>query len=441
MTANATPATASLDSIIDDGRVTGQQLLVIGLCMLFNMLDGFDITAMSVVATEVATELAIPNDELGIIFSFALAGMMIGAMAIAPLSDLVGRRRLIIASVTLVGVSILLTAMAGSLFEFIVLRFVSGLGAGAMLATQATLAAEYSPDKYRSLSVAAVTAGYPLGATLTAVVAGFVVPEHGWRGMFWLGGAATLVMGLVAFVFIPESLKFLVERRPRNALGRINHILERLNREPLAVLPEQPTAAPQRGFVSSLLLLLSRDYRAVTLTMWVVFFLCFATLYFLMSWIPKLMRDSGFTVEIANQAFFLFNLGGFIGVFAMGVAATRLMLTSVIGSLKLVGAAGMVWFALAPSQETLLLGIIFIVGLTMQGGFTGMYSVAAKAYPTAIRSTGIGWCIGLSRSGAVVGPSVAGFLIAGGVDMSQNFIIFAVPLALGGVIAWTLRIR
>ena len=441
MTTNATPATASLDSIIDDGRVTGQQLLVIGLCMLFNMLDGFDITAMAVVASEVGAELAIASDRLGLIFSFALAGMMIGAMAIAPLSDLVGRRRLIIASVTLVGVSILLTAMVGSLFEFIVLRFVSGLGAGAMLATQATLAAEYSPDKYRSLSVAAVTAGYPLGATLTAVVAGFVVPEHGWRGMFWLGGAATLVMGLVAFVFIPESLKFLVERRPRNALGRVNHILERLNREPLAALPEQPTAAPQRGFVSSLLLLLSREYRAVTLTMWVIFFLCFATLYFLVSWIPKLMRDSGFTVEIANQAFFLFNLGGFIGVFAMGVAATRLMLTNVISSLLLVGAAGMIWFALAPSREMLLLGIIFIVGLTMQGGFTGMYSVAAKAYPTAIRSTGIGWCIGLSRSGAVVGPYVAGVLIAGGVDMSRNFIIFAVPLALGGVIAWTLRIR
>ena len=410
--------------------------------MFFNMLDGFDITAMAVVAADVGAELAIADDRLGLIFSFALAGMMIGAMAIAPLSDILGRRKLIVASVTLVGVSILLTAMATTLTEFIVLRFVSGLGAGAMLATQATLAAEYSPDRYRSLSVAAVTAGYPLGATMTAVVAGEIVPDYGWRGMFWFGGSLTLVMGLVALALIPESLKFLVERQPAGALHRVNGILRRLGREPVAALPERSgSTEPSTGFAKTLLVLLSPKYLRVTLTMWLVFFLCFATLYFLMSWIPKLMTDSGFSRDVANQAFFLFNLGGVIGVFAMGIAATRLTLTNVISVLKLVGAAGMVAYACAPGEASLLLGIIFVVGVTMQGGFTGMYAVAAKAYPTSIRSTGIGWCIGLSRSGAVVGPFVAGVLIANGFDMAQNFIIFAVPLALGAVIAFTLRIR
>ena len=178
--------------IIDNGNVSGQQLLVIGLCMLFNMLDGFDITAMAVVANAVSAELQLTADKLGWIFSFALAGMMAGAMFLAPVSDLIGRRRLIIFSVTLVGVSILLTAQATTLLEFIVLRFISGIGAGAMLASQATLAAEYSPDKYRALSVALVTSGYPLGAMFTSVAAGFLMPDYGWRGMFWAGGIATL---------------------------------------------------------------------------------------------------------------------------------------------------------------------------------------------------------------------------------------------------------
>jgi MFS family permease len=160
--------------VIDNGQVSGQQLLVVGLCMFFNMLDGFDITAMAIVASSVSQELQLTADRLGLIFSFALAGMMVGAMVLAPVSDIIGRRKLIILSVTLVGVSILFTANASTLTEFMILRFISGLGAGAMLACQAALAAEYSPEKYRSLSVALTTAGYPLGATLTAVVAGFI---------------------------------------------------------------------------------------------------------------------------------------------------------------------------------------------------------------------------------------------------------------------------
>ncbi|MEO1036555.1 MAG: MFS transporter [Pseudomonadota bacterium] len=440
--ATAAPTSAgSLDRIIDDGRVTGQQLLVVGLCMLFNMLDGFDITAMAVVASDVARDLELPSDQIGLILSAPLFGMMIGAMTVAPLSDLFGRRKLIIVSVSLVGASVLLTTQATTLAEFLALRVISGLGAGAMLATQATLAAEYSPDKFRSLSVAAVTAGYPLGAMFTSVVAQEIVPSFGWPGVFWFGGGLTLAMGLVALLWLPESLKYLVERQPPNALARVNAILRRLDREAITALPPKPPTLAEQGLVVALRTLLAPAFVRVTLTMWLVFFLCFATLYFLMSWIPKLMIDSGFARDVAGQAFFLFNLGGVIGIFTMGLLATRIMLTNIISVLKLLGAAGMIAFALAPSSEFILLAVIFLVGVTMQGGFTGMYSAAAKAYPTAIRSTGIGWCIGLGRSGAVISPYVAGLLIAGGFDMAENFIFFAVPLAIGGLIAFTLRIR
>ena len=202
--------------VIDDGQISGQQILVVGLCMFFNMLDGFDITAMAVVAGAVSEELQLTADRLGLIFSFALAGMMAGAMLLAPVSDVIGRRKVIILSLILVCVSILFTANATTLSEFIALRFVSGLGAGAMLAFQATLAAEYSPENYRSLSVAATTAGYPLGAMMTSVVAGYIMPEYGWRGMFWFGGCVTLAMGFFAWSFIPESLMYLFDCRPAN---------------------------------------------------------------------------------------------------------------------------------------------------------------------------------------------------------------------------------
>lgn len=428
--------------VIDKGGVSAQQMLVVGLCMFFNMLDGFDITAMAVVAGSVSAELELTADRLGWIFSFALAGMMGGAMILAPVADIIGRRKLIILAIALIGVSMMLTAAATTLTEFVVLRFISGLGAGAMLASQAALASEYSPDKLRAFSVAAVTSGYPLGAMMTSVIAAQVMPSWDWRGMFWFGGILTFSMVLVAWLLIPESPMYLFERRPPGALGRINQILRRLGKEPIAALPTAVAGRAEKlGFATGMLRLLHADQLKTTLTLWTAFLLCFSTLYFLMSWIPKLMEDSGFGAEAGRDAYLLFNLGGVIGIYVMGWLSTRYKLTDLICCLSVAAAIFMVVFALAPKQLNLLLALTLVVGIFQQGGFTGLYSAAAKAYPTTIRSTGIGWSIGLGRFGAVVGPAAAGYLIAAGVDMSANYIIFAVPMAIGGLIAFRLHIR
>ncbi len=429
--------------VIDRGPVSAQQLLVVGLCMFFNMLDGFDITAMAVVANSVSTELDLTADKLGWIFSFALAGMMGGAMFLAPVSDIIGRRKLIIMAMALIGVSIVLTASASTLPEFVILRFISGLGAGAMLASQAALAAEYSPDKYKAFSVAAVTSGYPLGAMMTSVIAGYIMPEFGWRGMFWFGGLITLSMVVVAILMIPESLKYLFERRPDDALERINRILKKLKKEPLTGMPDVVASTTERnaGLFGGMRRLLTKEHRKTTLTLWTAFLLCFSTLYFLMSWIPKLMEDSGFDSAAGRTAFFLFNLGGVIGIYLMGWMSTRWTLTNLIFYLSTAAAVGMVIFALVPNNLTLLLSLTLLIGILQQGGFTGLYGVAAKAYPTKIRSTGIGWAIGLGRFGAVIGPAVAGYLIAGGLSMSANYVIFAIPMGIGGYIAYRLHIK
>ena len=441
--ANPTSSANIVAEVIDNGEISAQQLLVVGLCLFFNMLDGFDITAMAVVAGAVSTELQLTPDRLGWIFSFALAGMMFGAMFLAPISDIVGRRKVIILSVCLVGASIILTAFASSLTEFIILRFVSGMGAGAMLACQATLSAEYSPDKYRVASVAVVTSGYPMGAMMTSVVAGYIMPEYGWRGMFMFGGVFTLTMGLVAWMLIPESLKYLFERRPENALERVNVILSKLGKPTLTSMPTVAGEQEDKGsnLAKVVFKLLAPEHRIKTLTLWAAFFLCFSTLYFLMSWIPKLMEDSGYSASVGHDAFFNFNLGGVIGIYLMAWMSTRWKLSTLIFILSLSSAIGMVIFAYAPNQLSLLMTLILLIGILQQGGFTGLYGAASKVYPTEIRSTGIGWAIGLGRSGAVAGPAIAGYLIVAGFDMSANFIFFAIPMAIGGFIAYLLHIR
>ncbi len=432
-----------ISKVIDDGAVSTQQLLVVGLCLVFNMIDGFDITAMAIVASSVANDLELAPDKVGWIFSFALAGMMAGAMFLAPVSDVIGRRKVVIISLVLIAVSILFTARATTLVEFFVLRFISGMGAGAMLACQAALAAEYSPEKYRVFSISAVTSGYPLGAMMTSVVAGYVMPEHGWQGMFMFGGVVTLVMALAAVLFLPESLKYLLERRPADALQRINRIMVKLKKETLGSLPAiTATKDDNKNNASqNVTMLLAKEHRVATLTLWAAFFLSFSTLYFLMSWIPKLMEDTGYDRGVAHHAFFLFNLGGVIGIYLMGLMSTRWKLSNLILILLVSSAVAMAVFAAAPNRLKLLLVLITLTGILQQGGFTGLYGAAAKIYPTKMRSTGIGWAIGLGRSGAVAGPAIAGYLIAAGFNMSANFYFFAIPMAISGFIAYRLKLR
>ena len=439
----------NINDLIDHGKFSFRQILIVLLCLVFNMVDGFDITAMAVTAHQIGEDMQLSEDKLGLVFSFSLAGMMLGAMFLAALSDVIGRRTMIIITLTLVGVTVLLTASVNSLPALILLRFISGLGAGAMLASVATLASEYSPEKFRAMAVTAVTAGYPLGAMTTGLVASSVVPEFGWQGMFVAGGSVTLLLALIAFFMIPESLHFLCKKQPDDALQRVNRILQIFKIQSLQHLPSiedtgGATEADRQNIYQKMLRLLTPEFRRSTLTLWATFFLCISTLYFLMSWTPKLIINLGYSADAGNLAFTLFNFGGVLGIFILGYLASKWSLSTLISIFAITSAVFMWAFAGAVSldfNQTNLMLLIFIIGISMQGGYTGMYAVAAKIYPIEIRSTGVGWAIGLGRFGAVLGPGIAGYMIASGLPITINFMVFAIPMLIGGIFAYQLRVR
>lgn len=419
---------------LDNNRITTLQYVVFGLCFLLNMLDGMDVLVISFAAPSLADEWGIAPQALGVVFSAGVFGMAAGAMFLAPLADRLGRRWLIIASVALIGSGVTMTAFAQSVSEVMLLRFVSGLGIGAVLAASATLAAEYAPDRKRNFVVGFVLAGYPIGATLTGVVAAQVVPDYGWRMLFVLAGGGTLLVLPLLLALLPESLDFLLRVRPRHALPAINRVLLRMGMTGLTELPPAGPVEPP----ASVRALLDPVRRRSTIMLWLAFFMSFATLYFLISWIPRLATNTGLTLDLAIYAGTVFNLGAFFGITLQGWLSLAFGLKRTI-TLFLFGAALlMAVFGLVESAW-LILAMFGLIGFAVQGGFVGLYSVAARLYPAELRSTGVGWGIGAGRSGAVLGPLVGGWLVGMGLSMTANFLVFAVPMVLAGIL--TLQVR
>ncbi|MDB5241202.1 MAG: transporter, partial [Spirosoma sp.] len=348
---------------------------------------------------------------------------------LAAQADRIGRRRIILLSAGLMGTCVLATVYVPSLPMLVLARFVSGLGIGSMLASTATLTAEYAPARTKDFWVSFAISGYPIGAVLSGMAAARIIPDYGWQAMFSMAGGATLLTLPIIYFFLAESLDFLLKFQPKGALEQANKLIKKMGREPLTKLPPLQTTVAK----ASVRELFMDNRKEATLLLWAALFMSFATLYFLTMWIPKLAANAGLAQHLAIYAGTVFNLGAFFGIVTQGYLSAQLGLQRVICGFLIVTALLMVAFGFV-SGSTWVLLLLGLIGFGIQGGFVGMYSLAAKLYPTRVRATGVGWAVGAGRIGAVVGPIVGGLLIAAGWSMAANFIAFAIPSLVAGII-------
>ena len=204
----------NIKTLIDNNKMTGLQYATLAVCFLMNMLDGMDVMVISYTAPSIAKEWAVSPEALGLVFSMGLLGMAIGAMFLAPRADVIGRRSMILICAALMGLSIFLTQYAQNKEHLVIFRIISGLGIGGMLASTATLGAEYAPSRTKDFWVSLVMSGYPIGAVLSGLVAANIIPTSGWRMMFQIAGISTAVALPVIYLFLSESLDFLFKSRP-----------------------------------------------------------------------------------------------------------------------------------------------------------------------------------------------------------------------------------
>ena len=402
------------------------QILAVTICVVINMLDGFDVLVMAFTAPSIAAEWSLEPQSIGILLSAGLFGMSAGSLFIAPLADRLGRRNNILICLSIISVGMFASAFTNSVPELAAARVVTGLGIGGALASLTTITAEYSSYKRQGFAISMVQSGYPVGATIGGTIAAFLIVAYGWRSVYVFGAVCTLLMIPLVLRYLPESLEFLIERKPRNALGKVNQLLAKLGMEQLAEMPDsRQTADTHKGRVLDLV---SAPLRTSTLLLWCAFFMVMLSFYFVLSWTPTLLTEAGLRAEQGISGGVLMNIGGIIGGATLGYLTARFSAHRLTGLYMVLCVVFMTVFGLLDGYLSPMLVVGFVVGYFIFGSIIGLYSIAPDIYDTSVRNTGMGWAIGIGRFGGIIGPSAAGFLLAQGWTGAQCFYAFGIPL-------------
>lgn len=399
------------------------QWLILALCFLVLVTDGFHSAAIAFVAPVLAEQLGIAKVALGPVLSAALVGLGAGAFLAGPIADRIGRKRVLIASVVVCSAGSLLSASASGVVPLLVFRLITGLGIGAAMPNCTTLAAEFLPARRRAMLSNLMFCGFPLGASTGGFLSAWLIPRAGWRSVFLLGGLAPLILAAL-LTRVPESIGFMVARSwPAEKIRAVLIRLARGDEQALGSIERARSFisadSKAQGARSPLRIILSRRFLVPSLMLWTAYFMGLLLFYLLTSWMPTLLRELGYSVSKSAQVAALFPLGGGFGAVACGWMMDRWRATRVVAGAYALTAALMLVLAASTHGIGPLMLATFLAGVAMNGAQTSMPVLAASSYPTEARASGVSWMLGAGRIGGILGASSGGLLMQAGFSMSK----------------------
>ena len=414
-----------VQSFLNRHPFSGFQWLIFALCFTVVLMDGFDTAAIGYIAPSLVTGWGIARPDLAPVLSAALFGLAIGALSAGPLADRFGRRIVLCCAVLVFGVACLGSAFSGGITTLVALRFVTGLGLGAAMPNAATLMSEVCPDGRRATMTNAMFCGFPLGAALGGFLAAWMIPAFGWRSVLGLGGILPLILALVLFAMLPESIRLMVAKGyPAEAIRRV---LARISPEAsgaTAFTLQEPEAGPVRQ--GGMAMVLSGRYLVGTLMLWLTYFSGLVIFYALINWMPILLKDAGMPGPTAALVSALFPLGGF-GAILSGWLMDRMNANVVIAVCYALTAAAIWAIGRSAGNLGVLMVVIFIGGTLMNTAQSSLPALAATFYPTSGRATGVASMLGIGRFGAVAGSLLVAELSRRNLDFATIFAMVAVP--------------
>jgi MFS transporter, AAHS family, 4-hydroxybenzoate transporter len=434
----AQAAVIDVSTVIENQRPRGFLVTFLVLGCLMTFFDGYDIMAIAFAAPSIIRDWHLERAAFAVVFSAGTFGMAVGCAIFGFVSDKWGRKPTAVFTVLLFGVFSLLTIFTSNIEEITVARFLTGVGIGALMPTIYTLCVEFVPKAIRATAVTIVVASFNVGAMLAGVLAAWLMPLYGWTSVYWVAGIVPLCIAAAMLVLLPESPRFLVSRnRPPSQIAAV---LKRI--DPTLAIPAGARfidgsllSERQLGLSGSTFGMLFQGRLAmVTPLLWSSYFFCAVAVFFISSWTPTLAQALGISAAYSALALTFFSLGTLIASLSMMRFLDRFG-AIIIPVFPVIACPAFVLLGLASVSDVGFIALLFLTGVGIGGGLNGLHSVVGQFYPNACRATGASWAVGISRVGGIVGPGLAGLLLAMNLSVKGIFLTTIVPTLLFAVCA------
>jgi AAHS family 4-hydroxybenzoate transporter-like MFS transporter len=411
----AVTAGSMTEAALENQRLGGLQFRVAALCALVQMCDGYDVNSVGWAVPSLIREWHLPPSTFAMAFLWSSIGIMVGALLAGPIGDRFGRRPLLLGSLTIFGIASLLSAVVGSLSALSLLRFFTGVGIAGGFSGAAALSGDYAPHRLRATMIMVTFTGAPLGGFLGGQLVALLLAQWGWRMIFVLGGIFPLALVPVLALWLPESPRFLATKKKlslRNAT-----LLQRLD-----IASAQSDAIDvARG--NPIWMLFGRGYALQTVLLWIIFFCSLLNLFLFAYWMPTVLNLIGISPAQAVFMASLRELGAIFAVLYLGLAIDRIGPERALAIHYAAGAVFIAVIALFALPYFVLCVVIFLAGMTIIGSQTGVNGACGKLYPARMRTSGIGWALGIGRLGGIVAPVLGGYLLAVGLPPTRMFLV------------------
>ena len=427
-----------VNQVLAQAKLGWRPIVITLLAFLVIMLDGYDLLCMSFVAPLLSRQLGIGVESFGPVLAAAFAGIMLGGIIISPFGDRFGRKVIVVSSVAAFGLFSLLPIYDPTYNHLILYRLLTGLGLGGAFPGAIALTCEYMPQRYKGLAVNLMCAGVSVGAVVGGLLAAKLIPLYGWQSAFWIAAIAPLGLAAILFLAMPESIAYLAAARkqPATIAAMLNRFdpTRRYSAADQFITGDHFITGDRASAGRPVGQLFSNGRTTGTLLLWLMSVAGLFANAILTSWLPAIVVRAGFPLQVGIFASVMMNVGGILGTILLGSLFNRLGATTIIAGALALTAVGSILTGLAVADAGAILPIIFVTGMFLLGSINSTNTLMATFYPTAIRSTGVGWALGIGRIGAVIGPAVGGILLSSG---AGNWTIFWVTglVTAAGVLA------
>jgi AAHS family 4-hydroxybenzoate transporter-like MFS transporter len=408
---------SATETALEDQPLGALQIRVVAICMLIQMCDGYDVGSIGWAVPSLTHAWHLPPPAFAAAFLWSNIGVMLGALASGPIGDRLGRKPLLLASIAIFGLASLASAVAPSLAVLSGLRFFTGLGiAGAFSGTTA-LTGDYAPRRLRATLIMVTFTGAPLGGFVGGQVVAALLHHFAWPVIFVVGGVFPLVLLVAMALWLPESPRFLA-RKPELS-SRQRQLLQQLGIPAGGGIHPQPVELARENPVKALL---GPGFALQTGLLWLIFFCSLLNLFLFVFWLPEVLHLTGMTPAQSVFASSLIPLGGIFAVLYLGFLIDRFGPERSLAVNYAAGAVFVALVALAALPYLTLLLVLFLAGMTIIGSQTGANAACGALYPARMRTSGIGWALGIGRLGGIAAAPLGGFLLARGLPPKQIFL-------------------